>query len=82
MLRALYWGEEVNNKFDVIVEGVRIAQERREASPERRFVGIDYPLPLELTRGKNKVRVRFETRGTDAFIYELRMLTPEGTQSA
>ena len=74
MLRALYWGEEVNKNFDVIVEGVRVANERREAPPEKRFVGVNYPLQPGLTRGKNKVRVRFETRGTDAFVYELRML--------
>ena len=82
LLRALYWGEEVSKNFDVVVEGVRVANERREARPEKRFVGVDYPLPLELTRGKNKVRVRLETRGTDAFVYELRMLTTEANRPA
>lgn len=74
ILRALYWGEETAKNFDISVEGVRIASERREAAPEKRFVGVDYPIPEDLTRGKGKVRVRFETRGTDAFIYELRTL--------
>jgi len=82
VLRALYWGEEVNKKFDVIVEGVRVASERRATTPEKRFVGVDYPLPPALTRGKDKVRVRFETKGTDAFVYELRMLRAEGAPTA
>jgi DUF1680 family protein len=82
VLRALYWGEEVNKNFDVVVDDVRIASERRATAPENRFVGIDYPLPLELTRGKDKVRVRFETRGTDAFVYELRMLRAEAPRTA
>ena len=76
-LRVLYWGEEVDKRFDVIVEGVRVATERRATEPEKRFVGIDYPLPPALVAGRKSVRVRFETRGTDAFIYEVRTLSGE-----
>lgn len=75
VLRALYWGEEVDKNFDVTVDGVRIATERRTMPPVKKFVGVDYPLPPELTRGRKQVRVRFETKGTDALIYEVRMLT-------
>ncbi|MDT8758560.1 glycoside hydrolase family 127 protein [Sphingomonas psychrotolerans] len=74
LLRALYWGEEVNKNFDVSAEGVRIANERRAMPAEKRFVSIDYPIPEALTRGKDKVVVRFETKGTDAFVYEARTL--------
>jgi hypothetical protein len=74
LLGALYWGEEVNKNFDISVEGTRIANERRAAPPVKRFVGRDYPIPEALTRGKDKVTVRFETRGTDAFVYEARTL--------
>ncbi|MBO9623829.1 MAG: glycoside hydrolase family 127 protein [Sphingomonas sp.] len=73
-LAALYWGEEVNKNFDVSVEGTRIASERRATPAEKRFVTVTYPIPEALTRGKDKVTVRFETRGTDAFVYEARML--------
>lgn len=78
VLRALYWGEETGKNFDVSVGGVRIANERRATPPEKRFVGVDYAIPVELTRGKETVRVRFETRGTDAFIYEVRTLAASG----
>ena len=74
LLSALYWGEEVDKNFDILVEGTRIANERRAVPPMKRFVGVDYPIPEVLTRGKDKVTVRFETRGTDAFVYEARML--------
>ncbi|HVJ00919.1 MAG TPA: glycoside hydrolase family 127 protein [Sphingomonas sp.] len=73
-LAALYWGEEVNKNFDVSVEGTRIANERRATPAEKRFVTVTYPIPEALTRGKDKVTVRFETKGTDAFVYEARML--------
>ncbi|MDP5280280.1 glycoside hydrolase family 127 protein [Sphingomonas sp. DG1-23] len=74
LLAALYWGEEVNKNFDISVEGTRIANERRAVPPEKRFVSVDYPIPEALTRGKDKVVVRFETKGTDAFVYEARIL--------
>ena len=74
VLRVLYWGEEVGKHFDVSVEGERIATERRTGPPEKRFVGVDYPVPEALSRGKRTIRVRFETRGTDALIYEVRTL--------
>ncbi|RHW18910.1 glycoside hydrolase family 127 protein [Sphingomonas gilva] len=74
VLRVLYWGEETNKRFDISVGGVLLASERRATPPEKRFVGVDYPIPPELTRGRKTVRIRFETRGTDAFIYEVRTL--------
>lgn len=73
-LRVLYWGEEVDKHFTISIDGTQIATERRKATPEKKFVGVDYPVPFPLTRGKDKVRVRVETRGTDAFLYEARML--------
>ena len=74
LLSALYWGEEVNKNFDISIEGTRIANERRATQPVKRFVGVDYPIPEALTRGKDKVTVRFETRGSDAMVYEARTL--------
>jgi DUF1680 family protein len=80
-LSALYWGEEVGKNFDILVDGTRIANERRAGAPARCFVTVEYPIPPALTRGKDKVRVRFETRGSDAPVYECRILasTPDPT---
>jgi len=74
VLRALYWGEETNKHFAVLVDGERIAVERREEPTSQDFVTRDYPVPESLTRGKDRVRVRFETRGSDAPVYEVRMI--------
>jgi DUF1680 family protein len=73
-LRVLYWGEETGKKFDISVDGVTIASERRDVPPEKRFVAIEYALPPALVDGKRRIRVRFETRGTDAFVYEVRTI--------
>lgn len=82
VLRALYWGEEVDKDFEIIVDGTTIARERRDDAPEKRFVTRDYAIPPALTRGKSKIVVRIETRGSDAPVYELRTLTPEPAEAA
>jgi hypothetical protein len=74
-LRVLYWGEDVNKDFAILVDGKELTHEQRKADSVKHFVAVEYPLPAALTAGKNKVRVRFETRGTDAPFYELRTLT-------
>src|SRR3546814_8478298 len=76
-LRALYWGEETNKDFVILIDGTQIAEERRAGPPSKTFVARDYPIPVDLTRGKAKVRVRIETRGTDAPVYEARMIESE-----
>jgi uncharacterized protein len=73
-LRALYWGEEIDKDFDISVDGVVIARERRAGPPVRDFVAREYPIPANLVRGKASVRVRFTTRGSDAPVYEARMV--------
>jgi hypothetical protein len=77
VLQALYWGEEVDKHFAILVEGEEIAVERRAAEPVKEFVAVDYPIPEHLIAGKSAVRVRFETRGSDAPVYEVRMLQAE-----
>ena len=74
-LRALYWGQDVNKDFDILVDGKLLAHESRKAEPVKRFVAVEYPLPDAITRGKDKVRVRFQTRGTDAPVFEVRTVS-------
>jgi len=76
VLQALYWGEEIDKNFAILVGGREIAVERRDAPPVQRFVARDYPLPAELTAGRSSITVRIETRGSDAPIYECRTLAP------
>jgi hypothetical protein len=74
-LRALYWGQDVNKDFDIFANGQRIAHETRKTKPVKRFVAVEYPIPAEVLGGKDKVRVRFETRGTNAPVFEVRTIT-------
>lgn len=74
-LRALYWGEEVNKNFVILADGEPIAAERRAAPAIKEFIAVDYPIPPRLTEGKAAVTIRFETRGSDAPVYECRMLS-------
>jgi DUF1680 family protein len=77
VLQALYWGEEVDKHFAIFVEGEEIAVERRAAEPVKEFVAVEYPVPERLIAGKSAVKVRFETKGSDAPVYEVRMLEAE-----
>jgi hypothetical protein len=80
-LQALYWGEEVDKNFAILVDGEAIATERRPGPPVKAFVTVDYPIPERLTRGKSRIRLRFETRGSDAPVYECRLLVAETTRA-
>src|SRR3546814_20174077 len=76
-LRALYWGEETNKDFVILIDGTQIAEERRDGQPSKAFVARAYPISVDLTRGQAKVRVRIATRGTDEQYYEVRMIDSE-----
>ncbi|TDN82308.1 glycoside hydrolase family 127 protein [Stakelama pacifica] len=78
VLRALYWGEEVNKDFVILIDGKKLAEERRAVPPLKEWTSVDYAIPAGWTAGKDKVRVRFETAGTDCRVYEVRMLEAEG----
>src|SRR5690606_11435064 len=75
ILRALYWGEEIDKHFEIRVDGTPVAVERRASAPVRAFVAVDYPLPAALTEGRTAITVRFETLGSDAPVYEVRTLS-------
>ncbi|RAK57021.1 glycoside hydrolase family 127 protein [Phenylobacterium deserti] len=77
-LQVLYWGEERDKNFDILVDGRKLATERRaDGAPEPAFVVRTYPIPREWTQGRDRLRVRFETRGSDATVYECRTLVAE-----
>ena len=59
-LHASYWGEERGRRFDISVDGHRIATQALEADSPGAFFDREYPIPPELTAGKDRVRVRFQ----------------------
>jgi hypothetical protein len=60
ILQATFWGEERNKRFDILIDGVRIATQALTGQHPGDFFDVDYPIPPELTRGKESVTVRFQ----------------------
>ena len=47
-------------RFEILVEGTRVADETLPASGASRFLDVEHPLPAALLEGKQKVTVRFQ----------------------
>jgi DUF1680 family protein len=77
-LRCTYWGDDAGRQFDVLVDGQRVARESLTGAHPGEFFDAAYPLPVELTRGKSTVTVRFAPVGSSIAggLFELRVLRP------
>ncbi|MEO7212939.1 beta-L-arabinofuranosidase domain-containing protein [Mucilaginibacter sp.] len=54
-----YWGMDNRGRsFDIIIDGIKIATENLNPYKESRFYDISYIIPIELTKGKQKVTVK------------------------
>lgn len=62
-LVVTYWGGDAGNRrFDILVEGEKIAEQTLESNRPGEFFDVRYPIPEALTRGKSKVTVRFQAK--------------------
>ncbi|WBO20797.1 glycoside hydrolase family 127 protein [Sphingomonas abietis] len=59
ILQATYWGGERGNRFDILVDDVKVATQTLHDDKPGKFFDIEYPLPEALTRGKSVLRVKF-----------------------
>lgn len=60
-LVVTYWGNErVQPDFEVLLGGVKVAAETLAGKPRNQFFDQTYPIPEELTRGKDRIVVRFQ----------------------
>jgi hypothetical protein len=59
-----YWGEDRGRQFDILVDGQKLATERLTASHPGVYFDKVYPLPLELTKGKEKMTLRIQGSNT------------------
>ncbi len=60
VLQATYWGRQRNSRFRVLVDDVRVASEAMDGNGPVAFIERSYELPLEVTRGRQYVVIRFE----------------------
>jgi hypothetical protein len=62
-LLCTYWGMDNRyREFEVLVDGVKIATEDLNRYKESKFYEIVYPVPAELTKGKEKVTVKLQAK--------------------
>jgi len=68
--------------FEILIDGQRVAESSIDRSEPPRFLELQYALPAEATRGKQKVAVRFQaTRGNSiGAVYGLRTIRAGATK--
>jgi hypothetical protein len=71
-------GDNYSRNFEIFVDGQKIAAIPVPIKPPCEFVETEIPLQLELTKGKQKVKVEFRpvAKGVAGSIYGLAMLKP------
>jgi hypothetical protein len=72
-----YWGGETGPRtFDILVDGVLVATQSLQNDKPGSFFDVTYPIPEDLTRGKQKITVRFQARpdNTAGGLYGLRLV--------
>jgi len=59
-LLLTYIGDDKDRKFDILVDGVKIATEEWKGGKTGKFYDVEYAIPGELIKGKEKITVRIE----------------------
>ncbi len=77
VLRATYYGDERARDFDVFIGQTRVATQHLDTDQPGRFFDVEYAIPEELTRGAQRVRVRFVPHEGSAAgpVFGVRMLS-------
>jgi hypothetical protein len=60
LLRCAYWGSDGRRTFDILVDGVKIAEQTINRDKPNDFFDVDYPIPENLIRGREHVTVKFQ----------------------
>jgi hypothetical protein len=78
-LRCTYWGDDVPPRtFDILVNGTVIATQSLNRNRPGEFFEVDYPVPRELTQGKDSITVTFRAQenNTGGGVFECVVLKP------
>ncbi len=76
-LVVTYYSDEWRRRtFDILVDGQRVGEQTIERGGPVRFFDVEYPVPAELVKDKQKVTVRFQaTNGNEiAAVFGIRMI--------
>lgn len=80
-LMVRYWGAESGSRsFDILVDGRVVATENITGKWKKElFYNVEYALPADLLKGKEKVTVRFRSKPGNIAggIFAVRLLVPE-----
>ena len=61
-LLCTYWGSDLRRTFDILVDEKKIATQTVNGNSPGKFFDVQYKIPAELTRGKNKVTIKFQSQ--------------------
>ena len=78
-LSCTYWGSDTGARtFDVLVDGEKLATQTLDREKPDEFFEVQYPIPAELTRGKEQVTVKFQAHPnhTAGGLFGCEMLKP------
>jgi len=59
-LLLTYIGDDKDRKFDILVDGVKIATEDWKGGKTGKFYDVEYKIPEDVVKGKEKITVRIE----------------------
>jgi hypothetical protein len=78
-LRVTYWGSDVGRVFDVLIDGKKIATQKLQDNRPNQFFDEVYRLPVEWTRDKKQVTMRFQAHAgsTAGGVFECRLMKAE-----
>jgi len=62
-LSVTYWGSDGGNRvFDIFVKNAKVATQRLQNNRPGKFYDEVYPIPEPLTKGRNKVTIKFQAQ--------------------
>jgi DUF1680 family protein len=75
-LTCSYWGSDVGRQFDILIDGHKIAAQKLEHNRPDAFFDETYAIPPDLTRGKERITVRFQAQpgSTAGGVFDCRLL--------
>ncbi len=79
-LRVTYWGSDGGNRvFDILLDGAKLATQRLQNNQPNKFYDEVYPLTEDMTKGKQKMTVKFQAQpgAWAGGVFEMRVMKKE-----